>query len=39
MRLRLDAVVREKCGNAIRVPFRWYETAPILLQKDAVSRS
>ena len=38
VRLRLDAVVREKCGNAIRVPFRWYETAPTLLHKDTVSK-
>ena len=36
MRLRLDAVVREKCGNMTRAPFRWYETAPLLLQKGAV---
>ena len=36
VRLRLDAVVREKCGNITRAPFRWYETAPLLLQKGAV---
>ena len=36
VRLRLDAVVREKCGNMTRMPFRWYETAPLLLQKGAV---
>ena len=36
MRLRLDAVVREKCGGMTRAPFRWYETAPLLLQKGAV---
>jgi hypothetical protein len=36
VRLRLDAVVREKCGNMIRVPFLWYETAPPLLYKGAV---
>jgi AAA domain len=36
VRLRLDAVVREKCGNMTRAPFRWYETAPLLLQKGAV---
>jgi hypothetical protein len=35
VRLRLDAVVRAKCGGAERIPFRWYETAPLLLQKDA----
>ena len=36
MRLRLDAVVREKCGGMARAPFRWYETAPLLLQKGSV---
>jgi hypothetical protein len=36
VRLRLDAVVRDKCGNMERVPFRWYETTPMLLQKGAV---
>jgi len=36
VRLRLDAVVRTKCGNMERVPFRWYETTPPLLQKGAV---
>jgi hypothetical protein len=36
VRLRLDAVVREKCGNMTRAPFRWFETAPLLMQKDAV---
>ena len=36
VRLRLDAVVREKCGGMARAPFRWYETAPLLLQKGAV---
>ena len=36
VRLRLDAVVREKCGNMTRAPFRWYETVPLLLQKGAV---
>jgi AAA domain len=36
VRLRLDAVVREKCGNMTRAPFRWYETAPLLLHKAAV---
>jgi RecA-family ATPase len=35
---RLDAVVREKCGGLSRAPFRWYETAPVLLQKDAVEK-
>jgi hypothetical protein len=36
VRLRLDAVVREKAGNMARAPFRWYETAPLLLHKGAV---
>jgi hypothetical protein len=36
VRLRLDAVVREKCGGMARAPFRWYETAPLLLQKGTV---
>jgi hypothetical protein len=36
VRLRLDAVVREKCGYLARAPFRWYETAPLLLHKGAV---
>jgi RecA-family ATPase len=36
VRLRLDAVVREKCGGMQRAPFRWYETAPLLLHKGAV---
>ena len=36
VRPRLDAVVRNKCGNMERAPFRWYETTPLLLQKGAV---
>ena len=36
IRLRLDAVIRAKCGNLQRAPFRWYETAPMLLHKGAV---
>ena len=36
VRLRLDAVVRAKCGDMQRAPFRWYETAPMLLQKGCV---
>ena len=35
VRLRLDAVVRDKCGDMARAPFRWYETTPLLLQKGA----
>jgi AAA domain len=38
VRLRLDAVVREKCGGMSRAPFVWYETAPLLLQKGAVEK-
>jgi AAA domain len=38
VRLRLGAVVREKCGNLIRAPFYWYESAPLLLQKGAVEK-
>ena len=38
VRLRLDAVVREKCGGMARAPVRWYETAPMLLHKGAVER-
>ncbi len=34
--LRLDAVVRHKCGGAARIPFRWYKKTPLLLQKGAV---
>jgi AAA domain len=38
VRLRLDAVVREKCGNMARAPFCWYETAPLLLHKGATEK-
>jgi hypothetical protein len=38
VRLRLDAVVREKCGNLPCAPFYWYESAPLLLHKDAVEK-
>ena len=38
VRLRLDAVVREKCGDMQRAPFRWYETAPLLLHKGSVEK-
>jgi hypothetical protein len=31
VRLRLGAVVREKCGGVRRAPFRWYEAAPLFL--------
>ena len=37
VRLRLNAVIRDKCGGVERAPFRWYETCPVLLHnKDAV---
>jgi hypothetical protein len=36
VRLRLDAVIRARCGGMQRAPFRWYETAPMLLHKGAV---
>jgi hypothetical protein len=36
VRLRLDAVVREKCGGMARAPFRWYEAAPRLLHRGSV---
>ena len=35
VRLRIDAVAREKCGMQ-RAPFCWYEAAPTLLRQDAV---
>ncbi len=38
VRLRLDAVVREKCGSMSRAPFCWYETGPLLLQKGAAEK-
>src|SRR5262245_37044681 len=38
MRLRINAAVREKCGAMPRAPFRWYETAPVLLHKGAVEK-
>src|SRR5262245_48676653 len=38
VRLRLGAGVREKCGKETRPPFRWYETAPLLLQKGAAEK-
>ena len=36
VRLRLDAVVRAKCGGMARAPFRWYETAPMLLHNGSI---
>jgi hypothetical protein len=37
VRLRRDAVLREKCGN-MTAPFYWYETAPLLLHKGAAEK-
>jgi hypothetical protein len=31
MRVRLEALVREKCGSVTRAPFRWFEAVPMLL--------
>jgi hypothetical protein len=36
MRVRLEALVREKCGGLTRAPFRWFEDVPVLLQPDAL---
>jgi hypothetical protein len=36
MRLRLEAMVREKCGGMARAPFRWFEDMPVLLQPDGL---
>ena len=36
VRLRLDAVMRSKCGGMSRAPVRWYETAPMLLHTGSV---
>jgi hypothetical protein len=39
VRLRLDAMIRAKCGGMQRAPFRWFEDVPtLLLHKDAVSK-
>jgi hypothetical protein len=38
IRLRLDAVVREKCGGMQRAPFCWYEDVPPLLAKGSVEK-
>jgi AAA domain len=38
VRLRLDAVVRERCGNMPRAPFLWYEDAPPLLHKGSIEK-
>jgi hypothetical protein len=36
MRVRLEALVREKCGGMARAPFRWFEDVPVLLQPDGL---
>jgi len=38
IRLRLDALVREKCGGMPRAPFRWYDAVPVLLQPGATDK-
>jgi hypothetical protein len=38
VRPRLEAMVREKCGDMPRAPFRWYEIVPMLLQPDATDK-
>ena len=39
VRLRFDAVWKEKCGDGKeRAPFCWYETAPTLLQKGSAEK-
>jgi AAA domain len=36
MRVRLEALIREKCGGMSRAPFRWFEDVPVLLQPDGL---
>jgi hypothetical protein len=38
IRLRLEPLVREKCGAIPRAPFRWYEQVPMLLHPDGPER-
>src|SRR5262249_42383515 len=38
VRIRLEALVQEKCGSMPRAPFRWYEIVPVLLQRDAADK-
>jgi hypothetical protein len=39
VRLRFDAVWKEKCGDGKeRAPFCWYETAPLLLHKGSAEK-
>jgi hypothetical protein len=37
MRVRLEALIREKCGGMSRAPFRWFEDVPVLLQPDGLT--
>jgi hypothetical protein len=36
MRVRLEALVREKCGGMARAPFRWFDAVPRLLNSDGL---
>jgi len=36
MRVRLEALVREKCGGIARAPFRWFEAVPMLLHQGGL---
>jgi hypothetical protein len=38
MSIRLDAVVREKCGDMKRAPIRWFEECPTLLAPGALGK-
>jgi hypothetical protein len=38
VRIRLEAMVQEKCGSMPRAPFRWYEIVPVLLQPGAADK-
>src|SRR5262249_21799653 len=38
VRIRLEALVLEKCGDMPRAPFRWYETVQTLLQPGAADK-
>jgi len=37
-RVRLEALVREKCGAIARAPFRWFEAVPMLLHSGGLER-
>jgi len=38
VRLRLEALVQEKCGGMPRAPFHWYEIVPVMLQPNAAEK-